>query len=52
MFRPVADADDIRPPSPVFLTRLIKLIPHELGHTFGLGTVGKKLSHGIFRQPG
>ncbi len=37
MFRPRGDAGDIPPPQSVFLSRLIKLSLHELGHTFGLG---------------
>ncbi len=35
-FRPGGGADNIRPPQPIFLERLIKLSLHELGHTFNL----------------
>lgn len=35
-FRPEGGADNIRPPRPIFLERLVKLSLHELGHTFNL----------------
>jgi archaemetzincin len=35
-FRPGGGADNLRPPQPILLERLIKLSLHELGHTFNL----------------
>ncbi len=35
--RPGGGAGEVRPPRDVFLSRLLKLSLHELGHTFGLG---------------
>jgi len=36
-FRPGGGADGVLPPRRVFLSRLLKLSLHELGHTFALG---------------
>ncbi len=36
-FRPSGGADGFPPPRQIFLSRLLKLSLHELGHTYGLG---------------
>lgn len=52
-FRPGGGADSFQPPKRFFLSRLLKLSLHELGHSFGLGHCHQpRLPDGFFRQSG